>query len=315
MPYIPGMRNLTLRQLRILSAVVKTGSMAGAARQLHVTPPAITVQMQQLEEGAGLPLVERLGEGTAATAAGKILLGAAHRIEAILAECDQEIARLKGIKGGRVSVGVVSTAKYFAPRALAAFRARHPEVELRLMVHNRRETIAALKELALDLAIMGRPPEHFDVESEVLGEHPHIIVAAGSHPLAGTPLTIQDLANETFFIREQGSGTRMLMESKFREEGFTPVVGMEIGSNETIKQAVIAGLGIAFISAHTVACEIADGRLTALKVEGLPVVRQWHAVRLREKAVMPAGEAMWRFLATDGHLYLPRAGAIADRHS
>lgn len=305
------MRNLTLRQLRILSAVTKTGSMAGAARQLHVTPPAITVQMQQLEETAGLPLVERLGDGTIPTAAGEIVLRTAHKIEAMLAECDQEIAQLKGIKGGQVAVGVVSTAKYFAPRALAAFRAKHPEVDLRLLVHNRQATIAALRDLTVDLAIMGRPPEHLDLESAVLGEHPHIIIAAGGHPLSGVPVTIQGLAGETFFIREPGSGTRMLMESLFLEAGFTPNVGMEIGSNETIKQAVIAGLGVAFISAHTVACEIADGRLTALKVEGLPIIRKWHVVRLREKAVMPAGEAMWRFLASEGHLYLPKAPALA----
>ena len=299
------MRNLTLRQLRILSAVTKTGSMAGAARQLHVTPPAITVQMQQLEEAAGLPLIERLGEGTTPTSAGEVLLKAAHRIEALLAECDQEIAQLKGIEGGRVTAGVVSTAKYFAPKALAAFRQKHPGVDLRLSVRNREETIATLRDLAVDVAIMGRPPENLDLESVVLGDHPHIIIAAGDHPLAGIPITIPGLAGETFFIREPGSGTRMLMESLFQEVGFTPNVGMEIGSNETIKQAVIAGLGIAFISAHTVAVELADRRLTELRVAGLPVVRKWHAVRLREKAVMPAGEAMWRFLASEGHHYLP----------
>ena len=255
------MKNVTLRQFRILSAVTKTGSMAGAARQLHVTPPAITVQMQQLEETAGLPLIERLGEGTTPTSAGEVLLRAAIRIEALLAECDQELAQLKGIKGGRVTAGVVSTAKYFAPKALSAFKQLHPGVDLRLSVHNRQETIAALRELTLDMAIMGRPPESLDLESTPLGDHPHIIVAAGNHPLAGKDVTIAGLANETFFIREPGSGTRMLMESLFQEAGFTPKVGMEIGSNETIKQAVIAGLGIAFISAHTVAVELADGRL------------------------------------------------------
>jgi LysR family transcriptional regulator, low CO2-responsive transcriptional regulator len=300
------MKNLTLRQLRILSAVTKTGSMAAAARLLNVTPPAITVQMQQLEQIAGLPLIERLGDGTVPTEAGGILLKTAHRIETLLAECDQEIAQLKGVKGGRVSVGVVSTAKYFAPRALAAFKEIHPEVDLRLMVHNRRETIAALKEMELDLAIMGRPPENLDLESEVLGAHPHIIVAHGHHSLAGaTELPVDSLADETFFIREQGSGTRMLMESFFQEAGFVPKIGMEIGSNETIKQAVIAGLGITFISAHTVASEIADGRLMELKVVGLPIVRRWYAVRLRDKAVLPAAEAMWKFLGAEGRRFLP----------
>ena len=149
----------------------------------------------------------------------------------------------------------------------------------------------------------------------VLGDHPHIIVAAAGHPLSDKEVTIQGLADETFFTRELGSGTRMLMESLFQEAGFSPNIGMEIGSNETIKQAVIAGLGIAFISAHTVACEIADGRLTELKVQGLPIVRKWHVVRLREKAVMPAAQAMWRFLASEGHLFLPKPLAKADKQT
>jgi LysR family transcriptional regulator for metE and metH len=283
------------------------GSMAGAARRLNVTPPAITVQIQQLEQSVGLPLVERIGDRTTPTEAGEILLKNAHRIEALLAECGQEIAQLKGVQGGNVSAGVVSTAKYFAPKALAAFRLKHPGVDVRLSVGNRQETIRALRDLELDLAIMGRPPENLDLESAVLGNHPHIIVAAAGHPLANSKLTIADLSRETFFIREPGSGTRILMERLFEQSAFDPIVGMEIGSNETIKQAVIAGLGIAFISAHTVAVEIADGRLTTLDVAGLPMMRQWFVVRVSEKAVMPAGQAMWAFLRSEGQHYLPQA--------
>ncbi len=299
------MKNVTLRQLRILTAVTTAGSMAGAARLLNVTPPAITMQIQQLEQIAGLPLVERLGEGANPTPAGEAVLKTARRIETILAECDQEIAQLKGIKGGSVSVGVVSTAKYFAPRALAAFKHRHPDVDLRLAVRNRQETIAALQDLTLDLAIMGRPPENMDLESGRLGDHPHIVIGAKGHRFEGVEIALPDLAGEAFFIREPGSGTRTLMERFFDGEGFKPNVGMEIGSNETIKQAVIAGLGLAFISGHTVAAEIADGRLVELKIAGLPIIRQWHVVRLREKAVMPAGEAMWKFLSSEGQAYLP----------
>lgn len=306
MAYSSHVRNVTLKHFRVLSAVTKMGSMAGAARRLNVTPPAITVQIQQLEQSVGLPLVERLADKTTPTEAGEIILRTAHRIEALLAECGGEIAQLKGIEGGRVAVGVVSTAKYFAPKALAAFRQQHPGVDVRLSVGNRQETIRALRDLELDLVVMGRPPENFDVEAAVLGDHPHIIVAPAGHPLAGAKLTIADLAKETFFVRESGSGTRLLMERLFEQADFDPVVGMEIGSNETIKQAVIAGLGIAFISAHTVAVEIADGRLEMLNVAGLPMVREWHAVRLREKAVMPAAQAMWTFLSAEGQKFLPR---------
>ena len=306
MVYVVLVRNVTLKHFRVLSAVTKMGSMAGAARRLNVTPPAITVQIQQLEQSVGLPLVERIGDKTTPTEAGEVILRAAHRIEALLAECGQEIAELKGIHGGRVSVGVVSTAKYFVPKALAAFRHMHPGVDVRLAVGNRQETIRGLRDLELDLAIMGRPPENLDLESAVLGDHPHIMVAAAGHPLAGSKLTIADLSKETFFIREPGSGTRMLMERLFEQAGFDPIVGMEIGSNETIKQAVIAGLGITFISAHTVAVEIADGRLTMLDVKGLPMVREWFVVRIRDKAVMPAGQAMWTFFSTEGQQFLPQ---------
>ncbi len=283
--------------------------MAGAARRLNVTPPAITVQIQQFEQAVGLPLVERIGDKTTPTEAGQVILRAGQRIEALLAECAQEIAQLKGVQGGRVSAGVVSTAKYFAPKALAAFRQRHPGVDVRLSVGNRQETIRALRDLELDLAIMGRPPENLDLESTVLGAHPHIIVAAAGHPLAGKRLSISDLSKETFFIRESGSGTRILMERMFEQADFDPIVGMEIGSNETIKQAVIAGLGVAFISAHTVAVEIADGRLTMLDIAGLPMVREWYVVRLRDKAVMPASEAMWIFLSSEGKSFLPQPAA------
>jgi len=299
-------KNVTLKHFRVLTAVTKMGSMAGAARVLNVTPPAITVQIQQLEQSVGLPLLERIGDKTTATSAGKIMLRTAQRIELLLAECRQEMEQLKGVAGGHVSAGVVSTAKYFAPKALAAFRQRHPGVEVRLAVGNRQETIRALRDLELDLAIMGRPPENLDLESATLGPHPHIIVAAANHPLAGKKVTISDLTNETFFIREPGSGTRILMERLFEESRFDPIVGMEIGSNETIKQAVIAGLGIAFISAHTVAIEIADGRLVTLDVEGLPMMREWFVVRLKEKAVMPAAQVMWSFLSAQGHKFLPQ---------
>jgi DNA-binding transcriptional LysR family regulator len=250
--------------------------------------------------------VERIGDKTTPTEAGEIILRTAHRIEALLAECGGEIAQLKGIEGGQVSAGVVSTAKYFAPKALSAFRQKHPGVDVRLSVGNRQETIRALRDLELDLAIMGRPPETLDLESMVLGDHPHIIIAPAGHPLAGAKLSIADLSRETFFVRESGSGTRLLMERLFEQADFDPVVGMEIGSNETIKQAVIAGLGVAFISAHTVAVEIADGRLEMLDVTGLPMVREWHVVRLRDKAVMPASQAMWTFLSTEGQQFLPQ---------
>ncbi|PLX35785.1 MAG: LysR family transcriptional regulator [Hyphomicrobiales bacterium] len=300
------MRGLTLKQLRALQQVVQTGTITGAARALYVTPPAVTTQIRVLETAAGLPLIERVGDRFQPTEAGQALLDAAARIDASLDECGHIISALQGLSGGRVTVGVVSTAKYFAPHALGAFSRAHPDIDVRLIVGNRGEILSALETDAVDIAVMGRPPEGLEVERTVLGDHPHIIIAAPDHPLANRrSLALSDLADETFLVREPGSGTRMLMERRLAEADIQPQVGMEIGSNETIKQAVMAGLGIAFISAHTVAYELSDARLAELDVTGLPVVRQWFVVERKSKKMMPAAEALRDFVIKESARFLP----------
>lgn len=300
------LRRVTLRQLRIFAAAAEAGTVSGAAQTLNVTPPAVSLQLRQLEDSAGLPLLERSETGLQPTDGGREILDSARRIEAALAECQEALEALSGVEGGRVSVGVISTAKYFAPRALAAFARIHPRVEIRLHVGNRRETIEALKGYNLDFAVMGRPPEAFQVEKAVIGEHPHIIIGPPGHPLSKRrQLSISDFAEETFLLREPGSGTRLLMQRLFSKARFAPRIGMEIGSNETIKQAVMAGLGIALLSAHTVSAELRDGRLIAFQVQGLPVLRKWFVVRLRSKRLLPAGRALWDFMASEGADFLP----------
>ncbi len=298
---------VTLKQLRVLSATVSSGTISGAAQLLSVTPPAISMQMRLLEETAGLPLIERADSGLRPTDAGQILLDTSHKCEAALESCGDALAALRDASGGRVTVGMVSTAKYFAPRTLAAFARAHPKVEMRLSVGNRGETIEALQNYELDFAVMGRPPNRFEVEQVVIGDHPHIIVAPPDHPMVGKQnIAVTDLADEAFLLRENGSGTRLLMQRLFFEVGLNPNIGMEIGSNETIKQAVMAGLGIALISAHTVAPELSDGRLAMLDLEGLPVVRQWFVVRRSDKELMPTSQALWDFLVASGDDFLPQ---------
>lgn len=300
------MRRVTLKQLRALEAVTRLGSISAAARMLHVTPPAVRLQLSLLERAAGVPVLERTTEGQRATTAGQEFLAAITRIDAALAECGEALQTLSGTDCGHAAVGVVSTAKYFAPRALAAFTKAHPNVDVRLMVGNRQDMITALAGYDLDFAVMGRPPEDIKVEQAVIGDHPHIIIGPPDHPLADRPqLSLTDFASDRFLLRESGSGTRLLMERLFAEAGLSPNLGMEIGSNETIKQAVIAGLGIALISAHTVSAETADGRLVAFDVQGLPVIRQWFVVKRRDKRVLPAAQALWDFLADSGREYLP----------
>jgi LysR family transcriptional regulator for metE and metH len=305
------MRRVTLKQLRALMAAAQRGTVSGAAETLNVTPPAVSLQLRLLEETAGMPLLERRKEGLRLTGGGRELLDTAHRIEAALIECDEALEALNGVEGGRVSVGVVSTAKYFAPRALAAFAKTHPKVEVRLQVGNREETLAALRSYDLDFAVTGRPPEDDAVEKAVIGDHPHIIVGPAGHRLARRRrIALKDLAGETFLLREQGSGTRLLMQRLFSDAGLSPNLGMEIGSNETIKQAVMAGLGIALISAHTVSAEIEDGRLAAFRVKGLPVMRQWFVVKQQDKRLLPAARALWDFFETSGAGFLPATPAM-----
>jgi LysR family transcriptional regulator, low CO2-responsive transcriptional regulator len=310
----PVLRRVTLRQLRVLAAAVRSGTVTGAAGALGVTPPAASLQLRQLEETFQVALVERGADGVRPTDAGREVLAAAERIEAALAECADAIAALRGIERGRVAVGVISTAKYFAPRALAAFKRAHPNVEMRVLVGNRRETLDALEAFELDLAVMGRPPERFEVERAVLGDNPHVIIAPPDHAAVGRRrLPLEALAGDTFLLREAGSGTRLLVERLFAEAGQAPAAGVEIGSNETIKQAVMAGMGVALLSAHTVAAEARDGRLAVLDVEGLPVVRQWYVVKRREKRLLPAARALWDHLARDGGDYLPDVSAFLPR--
>ncbi len=198
----------------------------------------------------------------------------------------------------------------FAPHALAAFAKNRPGIDLRLSVGNRTEIIDGLRRYELDLAVMGRPPQEMDVEAAVIGDHPHVIVARPDHPLAGErALAPRRLAGETFLVREPGSGTRGLMEQFFADSRVTPRLGMQIGSNETIKQAVIAGIGIAFLSAHTIGAEVESRRLSVLSVAGLPIVRQWYVVHLRERHLMPAAHLLRRFLTLEGRLHLPSLGA------
>lgn len=302
------MERVTLKQLRALDAVVCTGTITKAAKELSVTPPAVSMQMRLLEEAVGLPVVERTKSGLRPTDAGLVVLDAVHHCESALETCGDVLEALKGTSGGRVTVGVVSTAKYFAPRALAAFARAHPKVEMRLSVGNRSETIEKLRNYELDFAVMGRPPESIKVEQAVIGDHPHVIVAPPDHPMAGKrKITIADLTKETFLLREEGSGTRALMQRLFAEVGLNPNIGMEIGSNETIKQAVMAGLGIALISAHTVAPELSEGRLVILHLDGLPVIRKWFVVRRSDRGLMPASRALWDFLAVSGADFLPQS--------
>ena len=308
------MRHTTLKQLRFLSAVIKTGTVTAASSVMHVTPPAITAQVKALEDLVGLPLVERVGDRFIATSAGKEIASTLDRIEALLNECSGALAEMIEAGAGRVAVGVVSTARYFAPTVLAAFRKERPKVDIDFIVGNRDETILRLRNYEVDLAVMGRPPVEFDVEAKAIGKHPQVMICAPDHPLARERnIPIEALMGETFLVREANSGTRhSFAQLMTQHDGGRDVREFEMGSNETIKQAVMAGLGISFISSHTIAAEVEAGRLVIMDVIGLPLIKTWHVVRRTDKRLLPSAEAMYRFWVEHGGDYLPKITGHAD---
>jgi LysR family transcriptional regulator, low CO2-responsive transcriptional regulator len=294
------MRNVTLRQLRVFEAVANHLSFSRAAEELHLTQPAVSMQVQALSEEAGVPLFEQLGKKIFLTAAGEELLRHTRRIAQQLREAADALAAIRGAKGGRLTLGVVSTAKYFAPRLLVAFRKRYPEADLHLGVFNRETLVRQLGDNQIDLAIMGVPPKDFETVSAVFADHPHAIIAAADHPLAGRPrLEPAELADQPFLIREPGSGTRGAMERFFAGHGVQLADTTEMGSNETIKQAVMAGMGLSFISEHTIGLELAAGRIVRLPVTGTPVMRQWYVVHRADKQLLPLNLAFLEFMRTE----------------
>lgn len=301
------MKNITLRHLRTVAAIVETGKIINAANVLGLTGPAVTLQLKQAEEDAGITLFERSGTGMRPTDAGLAFVEAAFSIEERLRALKEQIDAIKGVKKGHLIVGAVSTAKYFAPQIIAGFKREFRDIELKLVVGNRAETVAKLKEHALDLALMGSPPAGMPVQAAAFGDHPLLIVAAPGHPLAKVrDIPKARIAQEHFIVRETGSGTRTSFERFLGEiPGRLEDPGTEMDSNETIKQAVMAGLGVAFISAHTVAYEVAEGRLEVLDVVGLPIRRQWFWVTRRDRVVTPALAAFQEFLSKRGATFLP----------
>jgi LysR family transcriptional regulator for metE and metH len=301
------LRELTIRQLRALAAVHSDRSVTAAAKRLHLTQPAVTLQIRNLQALAGLPLIQRTGDGMLLTDAGREVLALSERIEAAIADCETSLEMMAGKTAGRISIGAVSTAKYFVPFMISGFSRLHPNIEVTLSIGNRLEIGTALRGYDLDFAIMGRPPADIDMDVRLIGDHPHVIIAPTSHRLARkSNIALADVAGETFLMREPGSGTRGLMEQLFETARVRPKLGMAMSSNETIKQAVIAGLGIAFISAHTVATELDERRLVTLDVVGLPVVRQWFVLSRKDKILLPPARAMLEFLGARGAQFLPR---------
>ncbi len=291
------MKNATFRQLRVFNAVARHLSFAKAAEALHVSAPAVTMQIKELEAEVGMPLFERQGRKVSLTTSGEYMLVYTRKMLALLKDAEDAAARLQRIETGKLTIGMVDTTTYFIPALLRKFLNEHEGIEVILNVGNRQALIQWLQNSEVDIAIMGRAPSEISTRSEPFAANRLVFVASPEHPLAGeSGLQAEDLRQQSFIVREQGSGTRSAMEMFFAQARFQPRFTMELQSNDAIKQAVKANLGLSFLSLHTIGLELQAKKLCVLDVRGTPMVRAWNVVHTLSKMLSPAAEAFRYFV-------------------
>ncbi|WP_088280189.1 LysR family transcriptional regulator [Ideonella sp. A 288] len=297
--------NITFRQLKVFTEVVRQGSVQRAAEVLHLTPPAVSMQVKEIESQVGLPLFDRAGRRLSLSTAGEYFVVYARRLLSTLKEAEDAMARFTRAESGRLTIGMVSSAKYFLPQLLAQFHAEHPAVEVRLKLGSREQLVALMQANEVDVSVMGRPPKEWPNRAEPFAMHPHVLVTAPGHPFArAESVPASALANEGFIVRERGSGTRAALEEYLAGHRLQPMFIMEMDSTEAIKQAVMAGMGVSMVSLHTIGLEFRHGLIAAPHVEGLPLMRRWHLVNASAKLLSPAAEAFRYFMLEHGEAHL-----------
>jgi len=294
------MLHLTLRQLQVFESAATHLNFSLAAKQLFLSQPAVSMQIKQLEESIGLPLFEQIGKKIFLTEAGRELFHYSHNITQQIAEMETVFDEMKGLGHGKLSISVVNTANYFTPQLLARFCERYPKINVILQVANRDAVLNQLAENSTDLAIMGKPPDGLDLSAESFLDNPLVVIASPDHPLAKLRHVKFDLlAKETFLSREKGSGTRSAMERVFSQHKIQPHISMEMETNEAIKQAVQAGMGLGILSLHSIELELETKRLAMLQVEHFPLVRHWFVAHRNNKRLSGAALAFKDFLLTE----------------
>lgn len=297
------MKNATLRQLKVFEAVARNLSYTRAAEELYLTQPTVSIQIKQLADTIGQPLLEQVGKRIFLTDTGHELLRVCRDIFGSLDRFEMLVSDMKGVKAGKLRLAVITTAKYFVPRLLGLFCQRYPGIDVSLKVTNRERILQRMADNQDDLYVLGQPPEDMEVELEPFLENPLVVMAACKHPLAGKKnITPQRLVEEQFLMREPGSGIRLATEKFFTERGLKLKVRMELGSNEAIKQAVAGGLGIAVLSAHTLALERNIDELAILDVEGFPIRRHWYLAYPKHKQLSVVAQAFLEFLHKESKL-------------
>lgn len=297
--------NVTLRQLTVFEMVARHLSFTRAAEELLLTQPAVSMQIKQIEDEIGLDLFERLGRKIYLTEAGQELYRLSREISSKLLEADSIVDEIKGADGGRLLVAVASTVQYFAIRLLAGFCERYPKVNINLKVTNQKGLLQLLENNETDIALMGEPPEGLDLLSEPLLDNPLVVIAPSNHHLRDKKnISLQELKNEVFLMREQGSGTRTSTERFFAENGLKIFASMEVNNNGAIKLGVEEGLGIGIVSQHTIDIEVKTGRLAILDVQFFPLVRKWYMVRRAGKRLSVVAVAFENFVRKEKHNYV-----------
>ncbi|SES66256.1 DNA-binding transcriptional regulator, LysR family [Nitrosomonas marina] len=303
------MLHVTIRQLTVFETVARHLSFSRAAEELYLSQPAVSMQIKQLEENISLPLFEQMGKQIHLTEAGNELYLYSRDILQRLADLEVALDELKGMERGKLNIAVVTTANYFAPHLLAKFCQRYSGVTVSLNVSNRESILKQLDENAVDLAIMGQPPDNLDITSQSFMENPLVVVAPTNHLLCRKQrISVKRLAQETFLVREPGSGTRSAMERFFQQHGVRINKGMETDTTEAIKQAVQAGMGLGIVSLHTVELELETQRLKVLDVQGFPIPRFWHVVIRKNKRLSALAQTFRDFLLMEAASLIHNAG-------
>ncbi|MBD3755644.1 MAG: LysR family transcriptional regulator [Gammaproteobacteria bacterium] len=293
-------RNATLRQLQVFESIARNQSFTKAAKELHLTQPTVSMQVKKLADVLQAPLFEQIGRKVYLTNAGQALYEAANAILGKLSIAEQKINHLKGFSGGNVKLSVISTAQYFVPKVIHEFTQAYPDVTVLMRVGNKENLLDRIAKNKDDFYLLGQPPEGLNVVSEPLAINPLAFVANAQHPLVGKELTIEDLKDEPFLMRETGSGIRAQVEKVFGEFNFQPSVKMVLGGNEAIRLGLMQNLGITVASVPTLMNEISRGEIAILKVKGFPVNRHWYLAYPTGKILSIAAEKLIELLKVEG---------------
>lgn len=295
------MHHASFKQLQALLLVARHDSVSRAAEALHVTQPAVSLQLRMLEEAAGTPLTRKVGRKIQLTAAGEVMVEFAERILRLWEEAADEVAALKGVISGTLRIGAITTAEYLLPPMLVQFTTERPDVRIKLQVGNRNEIVSMLSKHEIDLAIMGTPPRELRTNAARFARHPMAFIASPSHPLMTKKrVSLADIMDANLLVRERGSGTRTTIERLFKEAGYPLRIGSELSSNEAIKRMVAAGLGVAFLSVHACTLEFEAGLVCVLPMAENPVEADWYVMHLVDQPIPKVAAAFQEFVIDNG---------------